>query len=185
VSDAFWIDEQYDRDNASNGVSRYDSYVRLYQAEFAEAIISDRDRSAFAAVAWRVATGPIMAPGYVRQHERVRSARLTRNYEDGSLYATVDLVGITPRRLEYGPPQWWPWPREHGHYYEPEGRDLISARFLLTTTTALFPLPKEFLPGWGSIGKVEDAAKRVVHKLVALMNDTVTPLIQTLEGEDS
>ncbi|MFB4285664.1 hypothetical protein ACBJ59_61130 [Nonomuraea sp. MTCD27] len=184
MTEAFRIDEIYDRDQASDGVSRYGSYVRRRRAEFAEAI-DDHDRVSFAALAWRVATGPIMAPGYVRQHARVRSAHLARNYEDGGLYATVELVGITPRRMEYGSPPWRSWLRQHGHYYVPEGSDLISARYLLTTTTALFPLATIGLPICSRIDSAETAAKRAVHQLAEAMNDVVTPLIQHLDREDS
>jgi hypothetical protein len=187
MSDAFWIDESYDLEYASDRVSRYGAYVRQHRSEFVETL-DERDRATFAALAWRVATGPIMAPGYVRKHERVRSSRLTRNYEDGSLYATVELVGITPRRLEledFSSPPWRSWPRERGHYYEPEGSDLTSARYLLTTTTAMFPLPTIELPIPTDVRSLEASAKRAVRLLVALMNDNVTSLIQSLEGEDS
>ncbi|MEV4020205.1 hypothetical protein AB0J35_57985 [Nonomuraea angiospora] len=184
MNEAFWIDKGNDRDFASDGVSRYGAYLRQHRAEFAEAI-GESDRAEFAALAWRVATGPIMAPGYVRQAERVRSARLSRNYEDGGLYATVELVGITPRRMDYGSPMWREWPRANGHYYEPEGSDLVGARFLLTTTTAVFPLPTAQLPICSGLGTLEAAARRAVHFLVPLMNDTVTPLIRHLDREDS
>ncbi|WP_219512881.1 hypothetical protein [Nonomuraea ceibae] len=182
--DAFWIDETYDREYASDGVSRFSGYVRQRRTEFVEAM-NELDRVTFAAAAWRVATSPVMAPGYVRQHKRVRSARLYRNYEDGGICATVELVSITPRRLEDGSPQWRSWPREHGRFYEPEGPDLISARYLLTTTTAAFPLSAAGLPVCTDVRALETATKRAVELLVVRMNDAITPLVRHLERESS
>src|SRR6266516_4820758 len=75
-----WVDAAWDREFASDGVSRYGAYLRGHTAAFAPlwdeppdpdwgAITADPGE--FAAAAFQVATGPVMSPGYVRWHPRV------------------------------------------------------------------------------------------------------------------
>src|SRR6266498_6098900 len=65
---AFWVDRDYDRENASDGLSRYGAYLR--DASFEP--WTDHDQAVeWAVFAWRRATGPVMSPGYVRYHPRV------------------------------------------------------------------------------------------------------------------
>src|ERR1017187_6240513 len=98
--DAFWIDIDYDRENATDGVSRYAAYVRQAAASFEP--WSDNDQAVELAVfAWQQATGPVMAPGYVRRHPRIAAARLARSDWDGSLLATVDLVMPPPHHVPW------------------------------------------------------------------------------------
>ena len=67
-----WIDPDYDRANASNGQGRYGAYVRDYARLFdpwqdaPDGVTTDPVE--FAIAAFRVATGPIMGPGFVRWH---------------------------------------------------------------------------------------------------------------------
>src|SRR6266540_539516 len=72
-----WIDIDWDRSRASDGVSRYGAYLRTHtelfepwQDEDAHGGVTP-DAGEFAVAAFRVATGPIMSPGYVRWHPRV------------------------------------------------------------------------------------------------------------------
>ena len=70
-----WIDPDYDREQASDGQSRYGAYVRDHARLFdpwqdAPDGVT-RDPVDFAIAAFRVATGPIMGPGFVRWHPRV------------------------------------------------------------------------------------------------------------------
>ncbi len=79
---AFWVDRGYDRDSASDGGSRYGAYVRERLGWFTDAGCWEWDDSAprFAAVVWRIATGPVMVPGYVRMHPKTTCAEsLVRN----------------------------------------------------------------------------------------------------------
>ena len=78
-----WIDAAYDRKRASDGLSRYGAYVKQNLSGFAECWDGTFEAGLpvhFAVQAWRVATGPIMAPGFVRYHRRVLSVRLDYSY---------------------------------------------------------------------------------------------------------
>src|SRR5713226_3753 len=80
MSEAFWIDAELDRDKASDGVSRYGAYVRSrIPGGFSECWDGTFDcglAERFAAMAWRTATAPVMAPPYVRRQPVVLSARI-------------------------------------------------------------------------------------------------------------
>ncbi|MCI0687960.1 MAG: hypothetical protein L0Y54_12080, partial [Sporichthyaceae bacterium] len=80
---AFWIDHDYDRAHASDGRTRYGAYLRQHTADLTEAW--DGGPARFAALAWWIANSPVMWPGYVQAHPRVRGARLHHNDWDGSL----------------------------------------------------------------------------------------------------
>ena len=93
---AFWVDRDYDRSHASDGISRYGAYLR--DAAFEP--WTDQDRAVeWAVFAWERATGPVMSPAYVRYHPRVLGARLERSGWDGSLVAGVTLVSAWPEQL--------------------------------------------------------------------------------------
>ena len=94
---AFWVDRDYDREYASDGISRYGAYLR--DATF-EPWTDDDQAVEWAVFAWRRATGPVMSPGYVRYHPRVLAARLERSGWDGSLVAGVTLVSAWPEQLK-------------------------------------------------------------------------------------
>ena len=79
---AFWVDRGYDREYASDGISRYGAYLR--DAAFEP--WTDHDQAVeWAVFAWRRATSPVMSPGYVRCHPAVLAARLERSGWDGGL----------------------------------------------------------------------------------------------------
>ncbi len=64
-----WVDEDWDRANASDRVSRYGAYLRGHTELFdpwrdAPSRITQNPNE-FAIAAFQVATGPIMSPGYV------------------------------------------------------------------------------------------------------------------------
>jgi hypothetical protein len=103
---AFWIDYEYDHQMASDGRSRFAAYVRRAAAtpEWTECWNGAWDDDAvravyFASEAWRVATTPVMSPGYVRRHSRIRSARVEVNPWDASLTASVEIIFPQPRQL--------------------------------------------------------------------------------------
>jgi hypothetical protein len=195
MSEAFWIDRDYDAAQASDGVSRYGAYVRQHAAEFAEAWGESDAVSRFAESAWRAGTGPVMAPGYVRCHPRIKRARVQRSHWDGSLAAAVELVGLWSAALDssrswQGDRYWRDWPTEHQHwnnrdvFLEPSEEDITKAPYLLTTHDLRFAVPTGALPAppAGPYDDLVDLARATVETLVAELNRIVAPVIAALEN---
>ena len=118
---AFWIDYDYDRENASDGISRYGAYIRRSSA-LAESWDGTWDdaqvrQARFAEAAWATATTPVMSPGFVRRHPRVISAAVQFNAWDATLNGAVQLVTPWPHALansrDWRRDVWWQdWPME-------------------------------------------------------------------------
>jgi hypothetical protein len=189
---AFWVDREYDRDNASDGVSRYAHYVNQHPPFKPW---TDNDQAVELAVfAWERATGPIMAPGYVRLHPRILAARLERNDWDGSLAAVVDV--ITGRLAELGqkwPPHpgthgWLSWPTENVfasdsiRYLEPSGEDLTKASYMLPSVSLRFPVTVTGLPVREDYPLLEGACEQAITLVVDALNRVVNPVIEALES---
>lgn len=179
---AFWIDAGYDREFAPDQESRFGAYVRNHAVELAEDW-GDADPARFAVSAWRIATPPVLAPGYVRHHPRVSESQVDYNTWDGTLIGRAELVTGRPPALH--PAGWRDWPAEHDYYLEPSERELTEGPYLLTCTRALFPLPMDRLPEPpGGQDDAADVARRTVAILVAEMDRIVAPLIAALEDVD-
>jgi len=199
---AVWIDTAYDTEQASNGHSRYGAYVRDRIDWFAdcwdgcdEGVLPAR----FAATAWRIATGPVMVPGYIRRHRRVLSTELACSYWDGSLLARVDLITPWPQPLRQDSGWvkqtdrgWWrDWPIEFGDAYcEPGDEDLAKAPYLLTTASLRFTVPSAELSdaprasggaGLPDPAALLTAAQQSVARAVRAVNRVVWPVIDQLE----
>ncbi len=197
--EAFWTDDEYDREHASDGVSRYGRYVRSAAASglMAECWDGTWDddgvrRVRFATAAWETASSPVMAPGYVRHHPRLLSGRLEYCSWDGTLTGVAELVAPWPQPLarsrDWQGGRWWrDWPTESspsGGYYREPGEDEVAAnRYLMTTARLVFPVPLSGLPTApsGPDDGVEAAAREAVTVLVAAMNTVVTPVLTVLE----
>jgi len=193
MTPAFWIDYGYDADHASDGISRYGAYVRMSAGTlFAGCWEGTGDSPAhraarFAAAAWQTATGPVMAPGYIRMHPRVLSARTEVNGWDGSLTGAVTLAAPWPAPLPRAA-DWRDWPRQHtlggpDFYREPGEDELARGPYLLATARLLFPLPAGALPAApdGPRKALVAAARTAVEALVAAMNTAVAPALDALE----
>jgi hypothetical protein len=194
--DAFQIDEDYDRANADDEVSRYGAYVRERMREFTECWDGawDEDvtrRVVFAATAWRVATAPIMAPGYVRYHPRITSALVHSSHWDGSLIAIIGLITPWPQPLAassswQGDPLWRDWPTESWpdqRYLEPSEEDVAAAPYLLTCAELHVTVPTMSLPAApaGPREWVEEAARQAVAAVAQALNEIVGPVLAQLE----
>jgi len=197
---AFWIDYEYDHQMASDGRSRFAAYVRRAAAtpEWTECWNGTWDDDAvravhFASETWRVATTPVMSPGYVRRHSRIRSARVEVNPWDASLTANVGIIIPQPRQLAaardsgYGS-MWWDWPQEtfsgERVYLEPGDEELSRYRYMLATTKLAFRLPADGLPPApdGPGAWIEDAAQRAVTVLCTELEHVVGPVLAVLEN---
>jgi hypothetical protein len=196
---AFRIDEDYDNANASDGVSRYGAYVRNSVSQFAECWDGTWDdpqslRVDFATTAWRVATGPVMAPGYVRFHSRILDARLERNNWDGSMTAAVILAAPWPRPLASSHEwqrgaRWRDWPvmRNFGTddvtYNDPTEQELTRSAYAMASVRLAFPVPDSGLPTppSGPADALEATARTAVSHVVDALNRIVTPVVQAVD----
>jgi hypothetical protein len=177
-----WIDDDYDRDYASNRHGRYAAYVVDHASLFdpwgeaPSGVTSDPVE--FAVAAFRVATGPIMSPGYVHWHGRVHDYGATRS-EDGSLLLSVTLAVPSPLRLPWS---WRGWERDfHDRYLEPDDRRpaglcRLELRWPVPTDLLVVPTPAT-MPG---VPNVRDAT-RAVRVLVEQITTTVGPILAELE----
>jgi hypothetical protein len=191
---ASWVDQDYDRAHASDGISRYGAYLR--DAGFEP--WTDHDRAVeWAAFAWRRATGPVMSPGYVRYHPRVLAAQLERSGWDGSLAAGVTLVSSWPeelktplvRGLKLGgrDASWQDWPIEclggTVRYHEPSEADVAARPYLLATVSLQFTVPSAGLPEPPvSSAVLLSAGQQAVAVVVAELNRIVGPVLAASLG---
>jgi hypothetical protein len=179
-----WIDEDYDRDYASDGTSRYGAYLHDHAALFdpwgeaPDGVTSDPVE--FAIAAFRCATGPIMAPGYARFHGRIQGHDALRSNYDGRLVLQVTLAVPSPVRLPWS---WSGW--EHdlfgGLYLEPDDRRPTG----LCRLELHWPVPTEQLavPAPPKVGRVPNLrdATRAVRVLVDQVNETTGAILAELE----
>ena len=186
---AFWVDRDYDRAHASDGISRYGAYLRDVTFE----PWTDHDRAVeWAVFAWRRATGPVMSPGYVRYHPQVLAAQLERSSWDGSLAAAVTLISSRPgelktpqaRGLKLGGRQayWQDWPIEclgdTASYHEPSEADIADRPYLLATVSLQFTVPSAALPEPpATSAALLSAGQQAVAVVVAELNRTVGPVL--------
>jgi hypothetical protein len=194
----FWVDREYDRSHASDGISRYGVYLR--DAAFEP--WTDHDQAVeWAVFAWARATGPVMSPGYVRYHPRVLGARLERSGWDGSLAAGVSLVSAWPEQLtgalaravQLGDREayWQDWPVEYrgggtAYYYQPSEADIAARPYLLTTVGVQFTVPSAALPDppAASAARLE-AGRQAVAVVLAELNRVVGPVLNAGLGGGS
>jgi hypothetical protein len=187
---AFWVDPDYDREQASDGISRYGAYLR----DTAFEPWTDHDQAVeWAVFAWRRATGPVMSPGYVRYHPRVLATRLERSGWDGSLVAGVDLVSSWPKQVEAALARglrlgdqdayWQDWPTGYRggdtiSYYEPSEADVAARPYLLATLSLQFTLPSATLPQPPATpAALLSTGQQAVDVVVAELNQIVGPVL--------
>jgi hypothetical protein len=183
---AFWIDHDYDREHASDGVSRYGAYLR--DARF-EPWTDDGQHVELAEFAWERATGPVMSPGFVRYHPRVLTARLARSDWDGSLVARVDVLTGRPEYLRRPCSDdvrgvWHDWPEEHSLardqivYYEPGAEELgRRGRYALASVSLRFTVPSGDLPDPRGRGASLGICREAVAVVAAELDRAVGPVL--------
>jgi hypothetical protein len=196
MTTAFWIDDRYDREYASDGVSRYGAYVRQ-SSSIAECCHGTWDDARlrqvrFAAAAWETATTPVMSPGYVRRHPQLISAQVTFNACDGTLSGQVEMVTPWPHQLVRSPDwqrgtAWRDWPAESRGgrtvYRVPDDDEVAAHHYLMASARLVFPLRAGMKLPSAPSGRqdCEDHAREAVEALVIAMNTVVSPVVTTLE----
>jgi hypothetical protein len=186
ASQAFWIDQDFDREHAPDGISRYGAEVRGRASEFAESW-GDISPVTFAATAWRLATA--LRPGYVRWHRRIVAATCLRSPWDGSLTCEVSLVSPWPAELtwtrQWGRDRGWrDWPQLFGQYAPPSEQDLTRSPHLRASLLVQAPVRFDDLPPApaGPGDEVSRRAQLAVAVIVRELNDLISPMVQQLEA---
>jgi hypothetical protein len=182
----FWLDENFDRERAADGPSRYEAEVLRRIDQFADAW-GDISPVTFAATAWRLATE--LSPGFVRWHRRIVSATCTRSPWDGSMIGSVTVISRWPAELTWTRQWqrdrgWHDWPQMFGQYTTPSEQDLTRRPHLRATLQVDAPVPLGDLPPApdGPDGSVAPAARRAVAVLARELNDLLAPMIGQLEA---
>ncbi len=188
----FWLDWDYDRANADTGTrSRYGNYLHQHQhtKSFRE-IWYDDPSVEFARIAWRIATGPILAPPLVRSHPRVMGVSVERSDWDGEMIADVSLVSPRPQALATAKTADGAYYRDYridawDTYEGISGEDLTRNAYLLTEVRLLWRLPVGKLPAIKEVPTGSDAlfrqAVECLDVLVWALNREVGPVIAQLE----
>jgi hypothetical protein len=197
----FAVDDDYDANHASNGISRVLAYGELNRNQYTESgmLRSDpydpitTDPAEFAMATWHCATGPVMSPPYVdRTDPLILSARLCRNLFDASLEATVDLITPPPpelRRLH----DFNGWQYQHGqangsgYFAEPSEEARTRRPTLLPTAKIVLPLPADRLhtPLDAPARLTSRDMKAAVHAVIDILNETLAPVLNALHGGGS
>jgi hypothetical protein len=186
ASQAFWIDQDFDREHAPDGISRYGAEVNGQASEFAESW-GDISPVTFAVTAWRLATA--LRPGYVRWHRRIVAAECLRSPWDGSLTCEVSLVSPWPAELTWTRQWcrdrgWRDWPQLFGQYVPPSEQDLTRSPHLRACLQVQAPVRLDDLPPApaGEGDEVSQRAQLAVAVAVRELNDLISPMVQQLEA---
>lgn len=195
---AFRVDREYDREHASNGVTRFGTYILRSSPVTAcwdGTFLDDEDRARaqwFAVAAWETASPPVMSPPYLHHHPRVRAASLASQTQARvSLVGRAELVAPWPAPLaasgdwKLGRP-WRNWPVERyldtERYYDLADDGMIEDRYLLASIKVEFPLEVDLPPAPSGPDEAAALAGGVISVLVTAMNDVVTPVLEALEA---
>jgi hypothetical protein len=187
---AAWLDVAYDRDFASDGRSRFGSYLRDRASWWADDEPGDdpewtRVRSA--ARCWDIANGPIMAPALVTTHPRVLAVTAAASEYDGrDLVLTARLVTGLPEQLRRALGGGWRgWQRQRSGieawWAEPGDGYGRPVRMALPTLALSWPVPAAELPALrpgvpavcdaiGAVASVADAANRQLRSVLAALD---------------
>lgn len=169
-SQPFGVDERYDREHASDFISRYGQYLRRNAGHFLDCDDEPTaDPLEFAAAAWRIAQAPAMSPSYVVADRVVLGATGVWDY-DHRLAIAVEVASGVPREIHRklcGP--WRGWERRR-FWMEPEDNDLPTATAVLRFRV---PIEAEGLPEpeYSPLAEpVTDVAKHAVQTVAGRLN---------------
>lgn len=186
------VDDEDDRDRASNGYSRYGAYLddrpKEFRDPFAEDEVRPLEPAEFAAAAWRVATSPVMVPGYVRDRPDIERITVAASQETGNVLAYVhlplhqsDLAARLPFCLDWQPVATMANDGDYQVVEEPrEGRPAV-----LASTIVRIEVPAErLIPQHHTTGReLADEAKAAVKVLVEEINTQAGPLVAAVLRE--
>lgn len=183
-----WVDRAHDRSGASNGVSRYQSYL-----ESREHLFQGLNSTEYASIAWQVATGPVMSPGYVEWRPDVHTVTVEHD-EESRLVAALELRlrhrTLLPNPLYSTVMQLADWERERvwgsmgeGYGYHEPSASRAAAGALLITARLVVRLHEVGLPDPGETDGVDyRVAMAAIDHLVTQINRVAGPLVDELRG---
>lgn len=173
ANDLVWADDAYDLNYASDGSSRFGAYLRQRSADLDG---PELNAASYAATVWRVATGPVMSPGYVQLNPTVWSVMCRPGEESERLVIEIDVRIAWPQELRDHEQlrEWSTWSYDRvgdSRVMPPEAAMafLPSARLQLPIDGAALPAPS------GSADVV--AAKRAVVVLCRIVNGIAGPVV--------
>jgi hypothetical protein len=180
---AFCVDEDYDTRAASNGHSRYGSYLYSRAHLFCEDGEPTTDPQLFAATAFTIACAPVMSPGYVHQHPRIRHMSWCWDDEDRAAF-TIQLAAPLPAPIaeHLRGKDWAGWGREWRSdcWFEPYDNDRPAA---YTVVTVRIPIGVDTLPdtaytpdGTPTVTAAKPAVRAVCDQLTAHLAGILTAL---------
>jgi hypothetical protein len=181
-----WVNEDWDRTNASDRVSRYGAYLRSHTELFdpwREAPYGiTEDPGEFAIAALQVATSPIMSPGYVCWQPRVLDHTVGYGEDPDPSRLVLKVALATSLSMWLGSP-WWSWTTYMGRdWSEPdEAKHAALARLELRWPVPVATLPRPDRPARSGFPNLHDA-KASVRALVTAINTTAGPVLAKLEG---
>ncbi|MEU1284352.1 hypothetical protein [Kitasatospora sp. NPDC005856] len=182
------LDDTADRENASDGHSRYGAYISHHADQFHEDGEPLRPVD-FAAAAWRTATSPVMAPGYAVVRPDLDRVEVYVD-QDGTAQLCAK-VGLRHNALAHRPTgralDWEraPWSRPNEAWPVLVSPERVDRPAVLVTGTVLLPVPESILvtPTAARPGRtLTDEAKAVVAALAEHTNRNLAPLVADLLG---
>lgn len=181
----FALHDAYDYAHASNGESRYGTYLAQHGRRFH---YGDRkpttEPAEFAATAFAIASAPIMSPPYVGTHPRVLFAS-PRWDPERRCALLIDLaVPLTTTIADQLPAHFGGWMRDQytSRYHAPDTNDQPAA---CTRLAISIPLPVDLLPppAYTASGVADvHTAKHAVRALCTYTNSILTHLITRLDN---
>jgi hypothetical protein len=170
-------DDIYDRDRASDGISRFGAYLAMRLPPIVDNdpdVLSDPVR--WASFAWATAAPPVMSPGYVDWNDPIEDVQV--GWDDRRLVAEIVVRTGCPANLT----GWRSWERDlQGNLVEPWHGNRIA----LSRTTLRAVLKEAALPGppTGLDDRMEvtRAAKVAVRAVVAAVQPVLEPVLLGLE----
>ncbi|HEX5401873.1 MAG TPA: hypothetical protein VFX16_06185 [Pseudonocardiaceae bacterium] len=182
---AFAADDEYDREMASDGCSRFGAYLRQSCGAFRDDIEPTQNPLLFALAAWRISQPPIMTPGYVRRHPCVLEA--DEHWDDeGRVALTVQLAAPMPMSVVRSGccSEWSRWERYgDAQLLEPFDNDRPAAFGILVLRVPIsadaLPSPRYCRTG----GPTVEVAKQAVGAICHVVCQATGPALAALEGD--
>lgn len=186
------IDEEYDRERASNGSSRLGAYLDDRLDSFHEWDDPHTPLAAeeFAPAVWEVATSPLMSPGYVQTRADLGMVRVLRREDGEGLLVSVAVPVRHNALRDRLPYQWRDWERDRYGIGNDDGYPQLVAPedgdrpAVLLTAEVRAPLVGALHTPTATRGReLHEDAKAALRLLVDQVNAAAGPIVATMHGE--